>query len=70
MIVSWNCQGIGSFLTVRRLREIRSKYLLDVMFLMETKNQEKPMVKEFMNTDFTNHFLVPPTGLGGGLALF
>lgn len=69
-MVSWNCQGIGSTLTVRRLREILRSILPDVMFLMETKNQEKSVLYEFHNTDFTNHFLVPPLGVSGGLALF
>lgn len=67
--MSWNCQGIGNDLTVRRLKEIISKTSPDILFLMETKNQEENVLKHYRNSDFSNHFLVPPVGLSGGLAL-
>lgn len=36
---------------------------------METKNQEDAVLKHFRNTELTNHFIVPPEGLSGGLVL-
>ncbi|KAF8092278.1 hypothetical protein N665_0418s0013 [Sinapis alba] len=67
--MSWNCQGIGSDLTVYRLRKIISKISPDILFFMKTKNQEEKVLKHFRSSDFINHFLVPPIGLSGGLSL-
>lgn len=36
---------------------------------METKNQDEALLKLFRNSELTNHFTVPPTGLAGGLSL-
>lgn len=36
---------------------------------METKNQEDAVLKHYRKSEYTNHFLVPPIGLSGGLAL-
>ena len=65
----WNCQGIGSDLIVRRLREFQTKNSPDIMFLMETKRQDEDVFWMYRGTDFSNHFTVPPVGLSGGLAL-
>lgn len=67
--MSWNCQGIGSDLTVRRLKEFRSKNSPDIMFLMETKRKDEEIFKMYQGTAFTNHYTVPPVGVSGGLAL-
>lgn len=65
----WNCQGIGSDLTVCRLREFRRKDPPDIMFLMETKRQDEEVFRMYQETEFTNPFTVPSDGLSGGLAL-
>lgn len=67
--MSWNCQGIRNPLTVRRLREIRSKLSPDIMFLMETKNQDEAVLNMYRGSEYSLHFTVPPEGTGGGLAL-
>lgn len=67
--MAWNCQGIGSTPTVRRLHELRSKHAPDIVFLMETKNIDDVVLGKFKNTLFSNHFLVSPEGLSGGLSL-
>lgn len=67
--MSWNCQGLGNSLTVRRLRELRLKSFPDVMFLMDTKNQDNVVFHVLQWMGYANKFTVPPTGLSGGLAL-
>lgn len=67
--MSWNCQGIGAPLTAQRIREFRKKISPSALFLMETKNQDEALLKHFRNSDLSNHFTVPPTGLAGGLSL-
>lgn len=39
-LLSWNCQGLGNPLTVQSLKALVAKERLDIIFLMETKNQE------------------------------
>lgn len=60
---------MGSDLTVRRLKEIKNKISPDILFLMETKNQDEAVFKHFRGSAYTNHYTVPPIGLSGGLAL-
>ncbi|CAN6937228.1 unnamed protein product, partial [Brassica oleracea] len=65
----WNCQDTGSSPKVRRLRELHRKFSPDIMFHMETKNQDETVLKLFEKSNFTNHFTVPHVGLSGGLCL-
>ncbi|CDY67467.1 BnaCnng55120D [Brassica napus] len=51
--------GSGCSPTVRRLRELRRKFSPDIMFLMETKNQDETVLKLFEKSNLTNHFTVP-----------
>lgn len=39
------------------------------MFLMETKRKDEDVFKMYRGSEFTNHFIVPPEGLSGGLTL-
>ncbi|KAG7593940.1 Ribonuclease H-like superfamily [Arabidopsis thaliana x Arabidopsis arenosa] len=70
VVVSWNCQGLGSTLTVPRIKEILAEFSPNILFLMETKNQDDVVSHAFESMGFVHKFTVPPQGLSGGLALF
>lgn len=36
---------------------------------METKNEDEAVLRRFRQSDYTNHFTVPPVGLSGGVSL-
>lgn len=56
-------------MTIRRLREIHRSKILDITFLMETKNNDDFVKKKTRDLRFPNYFSVPPVGLSGGLSL-
>ena len=68
--LSWNCRGLRSNLTVRRLEEMCREHLPNFLFLLETKNSSDHVVSVGRSLGYDHSFLVKPVGLGGGLALF
>ncbi|WZY69216.1 hypothetical protein YC2023_001456 [Brassica napus] len=66
----WNCRGLRSNLTVRRLEEMCREHLPDFLFLLETKNSSDHVIKLRSSLGFDHCYLVDPVGLSGGLALF
>lgn len=70
LALSWNCQGIGSSLTVRHLKELGRKNKLSIIFLMETKNKKRKLERIRRNMGYTGCCYVDPVGLAGGLCLW
>lgn len=68
--LSWNYQGLGIDSTVRCLKEIHRKYLLDIICLSETKQQDDYVRDVGTQLGFLNHVIVPPVGIGGGLVIY
>ncbi|GLT60633.1 hypothetical protein SLA2020_333910 [Shorea laevis] len=69
-VVSWNCQGLGSALTVRNLRDLCFKYQPDLVFLCETKQQTPLLEKHRRKLGFDHGEYFSPQGRAGGLALW
>lgn len=67
--MSWNCHGLRSTLTVPRIKEIFCKISPDIMFLMETKNDDEFIKEKLQSLQYPNYFSVPPVGRSGGLSL-
>lgn len=66
----WNCRGLGNDSTVRRLKEIDRKYLMDIICLSETKQHDDVIRDVGAQLDCLNYVSVPPVGLSGGLVLY
>lgn len=69
-LLSWNCQGLGNPLTVRSLKALVAKERPDILFLMETKNQEVVVQRVRKRLNYPNSVVQNPVGIAGGIALF
>ncbi|KAH0983640.1 hypothetical protein GBA52_010817 [Prunus armeniaca] len=68
--IVWNCQGLGSNLTVRVLHGLIWKHRPFVVFLMETKMRDDRISSVRMRMGFIDNFNVPPVGSARGLSLW
>lgn len=68
--LAWNCRGLGIDSTVRRLKEINRKYLLDIICLSETKQQDDYIRDIGAQLGLFPSVIVTPQGTGGGLVIF
>jgi len=69
-ILSWNCQGVGTDLTVNYLKDLWRTHKPDILFLSETKRCFSYLQKFRSQFGFNNLYSVDPRGANGGLALF
>lgn len=68
-ILSWNCQGLGTPLTVRELRALMAQFRPSLVFLMETKNKIEFVQRVKRRLHFQSCLVVDPVGTAGGLAI-
>jgi hypothetical protein len=68
-ILSWNCRGLGNLVTVRDLHRLVKDKKPDVVFLMETKMQNKNCDVIRIKLNFDYMFGVDSVGRSGGLLL-
>ena len=69
-IVAWNCHGLGNHKAVRGILDVQRRENPDVLFLSETKLDEKRMKKICWLLDMPNMAIHSSNGKSGGLALF
>lgn len=69
-LICWNCQGLGSPLTIQSLQALVAQEKPTVLCLLETKNREDVVKRMQKRLKFQHRFTVSPRGLVGGLALF
>ncbi|CAA7058696.1 unnamed protein product [Microthlaspi erraticum] len=64
-------EGLPPRARIHRLKELQKTKAPDIIFLMETKNDEAYITKHLPMVEYSSRFLVPPHSPGGGgLALF
>ena len=68
-ILGWNCRGISNASTVRALGAQIKGARPDVVFLSETKTNEKCMEFVKSSVKFDNKFIVEAKGSAGGLCI-
>lgn len=65
----WNCQEFRSALTISYLSDLGSRKKLEIIFLIETKNNEGYCETVRRKFKMDKGCYVEPNGLSGGLAL-
>ncbi|XP_027095016.2 uncharacterized protein [Coffea arabica] len=66
----WNCQGVGSPLTVPHLREVNNLLSPSLIFLSETKNRKQVLDRIARGLRFDNSAVVEAMHKAGGMAIF
>lgn len=69
-LISWNCRGSGNPLIVQAVRARVVQEKPDIIFLMETKNQDLVIKRIQRRLKYLRCFVVSPTGLAGGMVVF
>lgn len=69
-LISLNCQGLGNPLIVQALRALVVQEKPDIIFFMETNNQDLVIKRIQRRLKYLRCFMVRPTGLAGGMVVF
>lgn len=69
-IIAWNCRGLGNVAAVRGLLDVQKAEDPDVLFLSETKMDEKRIRGLRWKLGLTNMIVKDCNGRSGGLAVF
>ncbi|KAL0864587.1 hypothetical protein Bca101_043705 [Brassica carinata] len=69
-ILHWNCQGLGSSLTIPHLKDIKRSFNPEIMLLVETKNVDSVVNSLAKDLGYKNSFVVSACGSSGGAAFF
>lgn len=65
-LIAWNCRGLGNAPAVRGLLNCQKSKDADVLFLSETKSDEKKMITLRRKLGMENMEVVECEGKGGG----
>lgn len=68
--ISWNCQGLGSSVTIPKMKDLNRKYHLELIFLMETKNGDSFCERIQEQVGMDGAFYIEMSGICGDLALW
>jgi len=68
-VICWNCQGLGTPLTVQNLRAMVVQERPNLILLMETKNKKLVVDRLRRKLNFQNSFVEEPQGIAGGMAV-
>ena len=69
-IIAWNCRGLGNSLAIRSLLNLQRKENPDILFLSETKMDERRIESLRCRLGLTNLVVKDYKGKSGGLAIF
>lgn len=69
-IIAWNCRGLGNGATVRGLLSIQKEEDSDILFLSETKMDERKLDGFRWKLGLANMMVKDCVGRSGGLAVF
>lgn len=67
-VISWNCQGVGHSLDNPASQALVAQEMPNLVFLIETKNQEHVVERTKRKISFQYHCVVNPVGIEGGMA--
>jgi len=69
-IIAWNCRGLGNSLAIRSLLNLQKEEDPDILFLSETKMDERRIESLRWRLGLTNLVVKDYKGTSGGLAIF
>ena len=67
--MAWNCQGLGNALTMRGLLRCQRSVQADILFLSETRLDDRGMERIKFSFGLSNLLVVKGDGKGGGIVV-